>query len=290
MIIRQILAKYQDLEIDILLSEALKKSREFLFMNQGYRISESQSVRLQKLIKRRQKGEPIAYMLGYKDFCGLRFKVNKHVLIPRPETETLVELALDQIQNAEFRMRNRPTKILDVGTGSGAVIVSIAREFTKMTLAQRKGHLCVEFYASDISSEALKVAKANAKAHKVNIKFIKSDLFKNIKGKFDIIVANLPYGWKEWKNNTSAATIGLKFEPKQALFTGKKGLYEISRLLEQISGKTKQPYAVFLEFDPRQKSALEKEIKKILPNAGVRFYKDFNSLWRIAEIILQPSS
>ena len=105
-------------------------------------------------------------------------------------------------------------------------------------------------------------------------------------------MANLPYGWKAWKNNTSAATAGLKFEPQQALFTKEQGLYLIRLLLEQIAEQKSQPREIFLEFDPRQKTQLHQTIKKILPKAAVKFYKDFNNYWRICQITInhEPTS
>jgi methylase of polypeptide subunit release factors len=142
-----------------------------------------------------------------------------------------------------------------------------------------------------VSVQVLKVAKENAKAHSHTstyqsgkIKFIKSDLLKNVRGEFDVIVANLPYGWQAWKNNSSTATIGLKYEPSIALFTQEKGLNLIRQLLQQIANLKYKPKAVYLEFDPRQKTSLTKLIKKHLPSWEVRFYKDFGNLWRFCEI------
>jgi release factor glutamine methyltransferase len=282
----------------------------------------------------------MAYILGYKDFMGLRFKVNCNVLIPRPETEMVVDLVTAKLRLARRSLgeggssppkiggvaavrqagrydtadsttsprltgyssysRRRssaviPSKILDIGTGSGCIIISLAKtltpaplpsNFAKASSDLRKGEGKLQFYASDISSAALKIAKQNAKKHHAKIKFTQSDLLKNIKGDFDIIIANLPYGWSEWENNSSAQTIGLKFEPKQALFTSENGLYFIRRLLNQIAAKKQKPKLVYLEFDPRQKLELSKLIKKFLPGFKAKFYKDYNNLWRWAEIKL----
>ena len=195
-------------------------------MNPERELTSRQIDKLTSLAKRRMAGEPMAYILGYKDFYGLRFKVNKDVLIPRPETEMVIE----RLKDLKFKDWGHPVSILDVGTGSGAIAISLAKNFSI-----RNSQFAI--YASDISSAALKVAKGNAKTHKVKvkIKFIKSDLLKNIKEDFDIIVANLPYGWHGVKNRFSSVKDGLKFEPQQALYTKEKGLMEIRRLLEQIS-------------------------------------------------------
>ena len=286
MTIREALKNYHDIEIELLLPHILKKPKEFLFMNPEYQISENQKIRLLKVIKRREKGEPIAYILGYKDFMGLRFKVNMDVLIPRPETEGLVEYAIKQIEDLRLKIKDKPIRVLDVGTGSGCIIISLAKILqTRAPLVLHKGRPCrLEFCASDISKKALRVATANAKKHQVKIKFIHSDILKNVGMSFGIIVANLPYGWKEWKNNTSAETQGLKFEPKHSLFTKEKGLFLIKRLLLQIAQKETKPKIIFLEIDPRQKKDFQRLIKKYLPAGDIKFYRDFNNLWRYAKI------
>ncbi len=275
--ISEILKKYNNLEIEILLAHVLKKPREFLYMEPAYKLSASQLISVKKLITRREKGEPIAYILGYKDFLGLKFKVNKSVLIPRPETELLVESIKLKVESIE---QKKPVRILDVGTGSGVIAVSLAKQV-------QGARFEAQVTVSDISDKALAVAKENAKAHKVKIKFIKSNLLKNVKNSFDIIVANLPYGWKVWKNNSSAATKGLKFEPQIALFTEENGLKLIRELLEQIVGLKVKPKLIYLEFDPRQKQNLAVLIKRTLPSARVTFHKDYAKMWRFVEIILE---
>lgn len=261
-------------------------------MNPGYSLSANQLISLSALVKRREKGEPVAYILGYKDFYGLRFKVNKNVLIPRPETEVI----LDRIMNYELGIMNlKVLRVLDVGTGSGCIIISLAK-----TLLHNGNHCALEFYASDISAAALKVAKQNAGIHHANVKFIQSDLLQNIKGHFDIIIANLPYLSSHWTDGFSqsvdynklrpqfiqaqADIAGLKFEPKGALYTSDKGLLLIKRLLQQIANRENKPKLIFLEFDPRQKRELSSAIKKLLPKAEVKFHKDFAGRWRCAEI------
>lgn len=249
-------------------------------MHPDKKLSSYQVIKLSSLAKRREKGEPVAYIVGYKDFYGLRFKVNKNVLIPRPETELIIE-RLKDLKLQDFK---KPIRILDIGTGSGNIIIS-----TALALGPD-----VEYFASDISLKALKVAMQNAKNYKVKIKFLHSDLLDDVKMKIDIIIANLPYlpaealakegGWSEWKNNSSAETVGLKFEPKQALFTGNNGLMLIKRLLGQIAQIKHEPKLVYIEFDPRQKLKLLAAIKKQLPKAEVKFYKDYAGLWRCAEI------
>ncbi len=294
MTIYQALKKYNNIEIELLLVEVIHKPKEFLFMSPEYRMSENQRGRLMKMIKRRQKGEPIAYILGYKDFFGLRFKVNKNVLIPRPETEGLVERIIQRIKKQELRSKNKKQlTILDVGTGSGCIIISLAKLFSSQYSSARHqlepqaiagGVNSTQFYAADISKKALKVAKENTKNHKVKIKFIHSDILQNVRMSFDIIVANLPYvpvsDYRQLKKS-------LQYEPKQAIFAKTQGLALIEKLLKQISRLKKQPKAVFLEFDSRQKAILKKLINEYLPKAGVKFCKDLNNLWRYAVIFVK---
>ncbi len=282
MTIRQALIKYHCIEIELLLADLLGKSKEFLFMNPGHSLSAGQLISLSALVKRRESGEPMAYILGYKDFYGLKFKVNRNVLIPRPETEWVVE----RIRNYELEIMNgKPFRVLDVGTGSGCIVISLAKLLPPSPNPSRQGRGKLQFCASDMSSEALKIAKQNAKKYKVKIKFIKSDLLKNIKGNFDVIIANLPYGWRGVKNRFSSVKDGLKFEPKKALYTSERGLREIRRLLQQVALLKNKPKLVYLEFDPRQKRELGSLIKKSLPGSKTKFYKDYNGFWRYAEVI-----
>jgi release factor glutamine methyltransferase len=278
--ISSILKKYNKIEIELLLAHVLKKPKEFLYMESASQISASQLIRLQTLIKRRLNGEPIAYILGYKDFYGLRFKVNKNVLIPRSETEWIVEnvvqaigLQKRQADGVHYKATS-PINILDVGTGSGAIAISLAKEFKIKNLEFR-------ITASDISSASLKVAKQNAKANKVKIKFIKSDLFKNISGKFDIIIANLPYVpkkvYKQKLNN-------LKWEPKTALIDPVKDFNIYTKFFEQVASQLNPSASIYLEIDPLQKKLLPKIIKKYLPKADIKFHKDLNNLWRFVKI------
>ncbi|MDR3642890.1 MAG: peptide chain release factor N(5)-glutamine methyltransferase [Candidatus Doudnabacteria bacterium] len=297
--INEALKKYHKIEIELLLAHVLRKPREFVFMNAGVSLPAIQLIRLSALARRRQKGEPLAYILGYKDFYGMRFKVNRYVLIPRPETEIIVDRVINVVQARGLPSSNKkqgkalhykpPVRILDIGTGSGCIAVSLAKQF-------QISNIKFQITASDNSQDALNVAKQNArillgkKSNSINyatfskIKFVQSDLLTNIQNRFDIIVANLPYGWNEWKNNTSADSAGLKFEPSQALYTADHGLYQIKRLLMQISARQIKPKLVYLEFDPRQKKELSFAIKKILPSAELNFFKDYAGLWRYAEI------
>lgn len=305
MTIQAVLNKYHKIEIELLLAHVLRKPKEFLYLYPQTRLTRIQANRLTRMAQRRMRGEPMAYILGYKDFYGLRFKVNRNVLIPRPETETLVNGVILRLSAAEAEESQKGNKgilrfaqddakkirILDVGTGSGNIVISLAKVFfsSPKLFAIAKNLGGVEFYASDISTAALKVARQNAKtllprnSHTPvygRIRFIKSNLLANIKGDFDIIIANLPYLSKVWK----LESVGLKFEPARALFAKEKGLMIIRRLLEQIAALKYRPKLIYLEFDPRQKLQLLSLIKKFLPWSKIKFYKDYNGWWRYAEM------
>lgn len=272
MTIKQVLTKYHEVEIDILLAFVLKKSREFLYLWPNHKLTQRQTNQLTRMVQRRIEGEPVAYLVGYKDFYGLRFKVTKDTLIPRPETEELVNKVLQVCKVLKVKSKLR---ILDVGTGSGCIIISLAKG-----LSAKGQEKTGTFFASDVSLKALKVAKENAKSNGVKIQFIQSNLLEKVKIEFDVLVANLPYLSPKWKHRT------IRYEPKGALFTKEKGLFLIHELLEQITNKKTPPKFVFLEFDPRQKLLLSNLIKKTLPNSRQKFYKDLAGKWRMVKIEL----
>ncbi|MFA6322637.1 MAG: peptide chain release factor N(5)-glutamine methyltransferase [Candidatus Buchananbacteria bacterium] len=259
------------LDAEVLLSWVIKKPKEFLYTYPQKRLSPPQIEKFNQIINRRIKGEPIAYIIGKKEFYGLDFRVNRDVLIPRPETELLVEETLAEMRKQ--KSENKNFNLVDVGTGSGAIIISLTKN-----LSTNKNF---KYYASDISQKALTVAKFNANKFNVKIKFLKGNLltpFKNIK--IDILVANLPYVWPKWKNNKSLSA-GLKFEPQMAIFTKEKGLYLYRQLFEQIASQKYQPSFIICEFDPRQTSEVQRIAKKILPLFRQKIKKDLAGLNRI---------
>ncbi len=245
-------------------------------MHPEYKLSSYQAKKLSGLVKRRRLGEPAAYLLGYKDFYGLRFKVSRNVLIPRPESEWLVERAVKSVKQMALGGSITNFSILDVGTGSGAIIISIAKQLSSRL--QVPGYRLI---GSDISAAALALARVNAWACRAKIRFVESDLLQNIKFTPDIIVANLPYVPKKiydlrFKN--------LRFEPKEALVDPEKDFDSYHRLLKQAAALPSRPRLILLEIDPGQKKLLPGEVKKYLPGAGVKFYRDLAGLWRYAEI------
>ncbi|MFH0969650.1 MAG: peptide chain release factor N(5)-glutamine methyltransferase [Patescibacteria group bacterium] len=281
--------KLDYLDLELIIAHAIKKSREFVLSHPEKKITKKQETITNNFIERRIECEPLAYILGKKEFYGLKFKVNKNTLIPRPETEMMVDLAT---KNLQLITNNKKLFIIDIGTGSGNIIIAIAKQLQNLELRIKN----LEFIGIDISKKALQIAKQNAKTHKVDkkIKFIHGNLLepfikklkiKNKKSK-NIIIANLPYGWSAWKNNSSAETIGIKFEPSIALFTGKKGLELYEKLLMHLLQfkKNNQNILALLEIDPRQSAGIKKMIKKYFPKAKITFYKDLSGKWRLCEL------
>lgn len=266
------------IETELLLSHVLNKPKEFLYLNPEHKLSKPQALKLSGLIKRRQKGEPIAYIVGYKYFYGLKFKVTKDTLVPRPETELLVDKALSvlaKLTAVKIANKKKKIKVLDVGTGSGCIAVSLATSI--------HSRMQVNIIASDISKKALAVAKQNAKTHRAKVSFVLSDLLDKLVISPDLIIANLPYVSKKDKRSVA---IDLKYEPSLALFTNDNGLSEIKRLLIQVSALKIKPKFVLLEFDPKQKPQLSSIIKKYLPGASIKFHRDLAKRWRVAQITI----
>ena len=185
--------KTAEIDAKVLLRTVLNKDDVYLISHSDELITNAQYQKLRRYIRRRKKGEPVAYIIGHKEFYGLDFTVNKNVLIPRPETEVLIDQALTYLQTILpiNRLTGQPVNIIDIGTGSGCIIISLIKN---LPTAIRQP---LAFFASDISQKALNTAKKNAEIHEVydKIRFFKSDLFSNprLPDKFNLIIANLPY-------------------------------------------------------------------------------------------------
>lgn len=266
------------LEAELIVGLALNYKKEELIINYNKIIKKKDIKKINNLVNKRIKGWPIAYLLGVKNFYDLEFIINKNTLIPRPESELIIENILNEIKNNKKEEKNNKT-IIDIGTGSGCLIVSLANIL--------KNNKNIKFFGIDISSKALKIAKKNAKKYKLDkkIKFIKGDLLKPILKKINqedelIIIANLPYlTKKEIKSSPS-----IKFEPQKALYGGKDGLKYYQKLLDQIKKiNNDKGVSVYKEINPHQKEKLENLIiKKIgLFNPKIKTQKDLAGHYRL---------
>lgn len=213
-------------ETEILLSSVFKEERTFLHAHLDTIVPDKIKDTFLRLLAQRQKGEPIQYLTNTAYFYGLEFYVDQNVLIPRPETEYMVEQALQFL-----RLLKRPTVVADIGTGSGNIIVAIAKHLD--------GQYPVKFFATDISPQALEVAKKNAKTHQVDklITFYEGNLLEPLQEPLDMVVANLPYIPEDLYGMFDPQT---KWEPKIALIAGKDGMLYYNQLFEQIPLKLKK--------------------------------------------------
>ncbi|MFH1202784.1 MAG: peptide chain release factor N(5)-glutamine methyltransferase [Candidatus Omnitrophota bacterium] len=236
-------------EKELILCDLLKCSRADLYAS-GFTLSNEQKAYLQEVIKRRSKGEPLQYILGNTEFMGLEFKVSRSVFIPRPETEILVEKAIDLVRKS--KIENRKLKILDIGTGSGCIAVSLAKYLTN-----------IEITATDISKEALEIAQENALLNGVadKINFVLSDLFSSIElqeTSYDIIISNPPYIKTADIENLQNE---LSYEPHIAQDAGPDGLRFYRRILVQAADFLKTGGFLLMEMGFGE-SGLIKEIAR----------------------------
>lgn len=224
----------------VLLQDALKKDKSYLLAHPEIELTKTQVDQLDQLIKQRAKHEPLAYIRGKTEFYGREFIVNKDVLEPRPESETMIDI----LKSLEL---GRTPHIADVGTGSGALGLTAAMEITGST---------VELI--DIDGKCLKVARQNCVLHKVTAQLYEADLIIEKQRDYSVILANLPYVPDDYKINEAAA-----MEPKIAIFGGPDGLEIYRRLFTQIKTTQQKPQFVLTESLPFQHTSLAKIAKDI---------------------------
>ena len=239
------------LDAELILASIFDKDRTFLHAHADEELTAEQQKVVDDMLLRRQKHEPLAYILGYKEFYGHKFYLTRDVLIPRPETEALVDIASELYQKLSTNavkpakttgtakavqtiQSGEPITILDLGTGSGCIALSLASKLSQSTKNHAEPEANIQIVASDISAKALACAEYNAQKLQIkSISWVKSNLLKSKAFKnqtFDIIVANLPYVDKAWPwidKNT------LKYEPKLALYASNYGLGLIKNLIDK---------------------------------------------------------
>jgi release factor glutamine methyltransferase len=251
------------LDAELLLSFVLHKSREYILAHPDFKLRKNQILKFNKLIAARAKNIPLAYLTQVKEFYGRNFYVDKRVLVPRPETEMIIEQL--RIKNYELKIN---TTIIDVGTGSGCIITTAACELKNKNL---------KLFATDISQDALTVARKNARVHGVakKIKFLRGNLLspvlsflrrqesRNKKNEI-IICANLPYLTSAQIKNSPT----IKREPKLALAAGADGLKYYRELAVQVQKFNNQypnvPISIYCEIDPKQSNAIKKVFSSVV--------------------------
>ncbi len=257
----------------MLLAHVLNQPRAWIIAHPETSISIEQSQTLATLLEKRRLGEPLPYLLGHWEFYGLDFLVNPGVLIPRPETELMVEDALGWI-----RQRKKPVKSIDVGTGCGCIAISLARCTPGL-----------HFLATDISRPALHTSALNAARHGVRdrIELVQADLLEPFSGPFDLVCANLPY-------IPSGKLDGLevtRHEPRAALDGGPDGLREIERLLGQAAPRMAAGGLLLLEIEFEQGQQAKELADDAFPSASIKVLPDLAGLPRLLRIeIVQEGS
>ncbi len=230
------------LDAQLLLGHVLGCNRTWLMMNPQHHLTVAQTARFDALLRRREACEPVAYLVGQQEFFALDFWVSPHVLIPRPETELLVEHAIEWVNR-----QKRPATIVDVGTGSGCIAVSLAHHLPHARLI-----------ALDVSAAALNVARQNAARHQLThrVTFVQSNLLQSLTGPIDLIVSNPPY-ISQAEFTSGQVSPGVRhYEPSLALLGGgTKGLSIVERLLIQAAAKIAPQGGILIEIGARQGEA-----------------------------------
>ncbi|MCB9030212.1 MAG: peptide chain release factor N(5)-glutamine methyltransferase [Deltaproteobacteria bacterium] len=259
------------LDAELLMMHYLRFNRTDLIVNNSVSLSDTERRQYFELVKRRLDGEPIAYITGVKEFWGHQFKVNKEVLIPRPETELIIEKALSLIEKLP-----QPLRILDLGTGSGAIIVSLVDELKKRKLE-------FEAFAVDVSEKALSIARENAKCIGVeaDITFLLGSWFSPlaVNQQFSLILSNPPY-IAEGDKRVSKETF---FEPRSALYAGDDGLSDIKQLIAELPRFLLKPGFFICETGYDQRELLSDLLTHSLKDQHClefEFYNDYASLMR----------
>lgn len=272
------------LDAEVLLGFVLGVDRSLLAAHPEVLLSTGQAEAYVACLERRAKGEPVAYIRGLKEFYGVAIRVDRRVLIPRPETETLVELAIERIR-ADLTTRPResgrgPYLVWDVGTGSGAIPVAVGIE-----LRRRRYGDAVRFHASDHSADAIAVATINAVSHGL------ADLFTFGLGDLtdvvpaptpvDLLVANLPYIPSA---SLPLLPVAASFEPVAALDGGPDGMAVIRRLLPQLPAAVVGHGTVLLEIGADQSGMMHEAVVELLPGWSCRIHPDLGGDPRVAQV------
>jgi release factor glutamine methyltransferase len=272
------------LDAELLLGHAVGVDRTAIAAHPEAPVGTDAAARFDADLVRREKGEPVAYIRGFKEFHGLAFGADPRALIPRPETERLVELAerevVARLTAASRRPGAPPLRVVDVGTGSGTVAVALA-----VALRRRRMHDEVELLATDDSAEALDLARENAVGHSVGdrILFLEADLLPPvIANGWDLVLANLPYVRVDAMDGLPIAA---SFEPRHALDGGRDGLEVIGRLVARLPDALLPGGVALLEIGADQAAGISRLVGDALPGWRVDVEPDLAGLPRVARIV-----
>ena len=228
------------LDANLLLQAVTKRSRSAIFAFGETELNETEQNQLNQMLERRTKGEPMAYILGEKEFWSLPLNVSKGTLIPRPDTEILVEKAL---QIALDKLQENPPhcRILDLGTGTGAIALALASELSSIC---QKQQISLEIIGVDLMPDVVALAQSNAKRNKLNVQFLQSSWLENITGQFDLIVSNPPY---IDERDAHLRQGDVRFEPLSALVANDAGYADLRHIIESAPSYLNSNGALLLE-------------------------------------------
>ncbi|MGO9180947.1 MAG: peptide chain release factor N(5)-glutamine methyltransferase [Candidatus Limnocylindrales bacterium] len=264
------------LDAELLVAHALATDRTTVIAHPKTPLSPAQAGRVQDAVARRERGEPVAYIRGLKEFHGLALSVDSRVLIPRPDTELLVDLGIARAV-ATILERGR-CRIADIGTGSGAVGIAVAASL------RRRGMLAVtELLATDMSADALALATENAVGHGLAdaIRFARADLLPPGEPPVDVLVANLPYVPSA---ELPRLAVGAHFEPALALDGGPDGLAIVRRLLELLPVALRVRGIALLEIGAGQTDAVRVAASEAVPSWTLSWHEDLAGIPRVVEL------
>jgi len=259
------------LEGEILLRHVLAIDRAQLYSEPDRELSREQEADFWHLLQRRLSGEPSAYITGHREFYGLDFYIDRRVLIPRPETELLVAEAVRLVQTGNI------AALADIGTGCGAIAVSLGRHFPRLKI-----------YASDVSADALAVARINGIKHGVadRVQLLHGDMLAPLPEPVDLITANLPYVREQEITASGLAD----FEPRLALDGGADGLDKIRHLCQQGRDKLRPQGVILLEIGQGQAGNVTNLLRHHFPAASVAAITDFQGMERVIRLCLTLNS
>ncbi|MCF7919435.1 MAG: peptide chain release factor N(5)-glutamine methyltransferase [Candidatus Cloacimonetes bacterium] len=251
-----------NVEAELILSHFLNMKRFELYLSPRLEVTSEQEKMVYDVLEKRCTHYPLQYLLGSVEFYDTVIEVNPSVLIPRPETELLVEKVLSDNSHSEL-------KVLDIGTGSGAIAIALKKKRPLWQLT-----------ATDISESALVTARHNAELNKCGIEFLLSDIWENIDAKFDVIISNPPY---ITESDYAALSPELHYEPKQALTSAEDGLYFYRIILADCQNYLPSDGRLYLETGSEQARAVKDMASQIRP-ANIAIFPDLNNFDRIIRI------
>lgn len=270
------------LDAEVLLAHILGADRAAVLAHPEAPLGPGKDAAFSEAVARRERGEPVAYIRGLKEFYSLALAVDPRALIPRPETELLVDLGIARAVAILTGPRWRPARgrlrVADVGTGSGAVAIAF------LAMLRRRGYgQVLDALGTDASGEAIDLARENAAAHGLAdaVRFREGDLLPADEPPFDVVLANLPY---VPSGEIDGLPIAASFEPRAALDGGPDGLSVIRRLAERLDGQTTDLAVALVEIGPDLRAGVERMAAETLPGWGLAFHDDLAGRVRVAEL------